>query len=532
MNKTRPSLDGFVPRQASTPLGSHHATPTKKKTATRQRLHTGDGENAKAMANEKPQTTLGTSSIRQSLEAIDEEEQDNQPTRRERRRARKERRKKAAKPRRIFKKLGILLLIIVIGIGAFLGIKALMNMNRVFDGGILGLVQKQKLKEDANGRSNFLIFGTEAPDHPGGNLTDSMMVLSINQTTKDAFMISLPRDLWVQSDYSTGKLNEVYFYGSDDGANEPQGAASLQKTIGGILGLDIQYYVHLNFESVKEIVDAVGGVTVTIESNPRGDGILDRNFDWMCNYQCYYVKYDDGQVVELDGEHALALARARNAQGGYGLSSGNFDREKNQQKIMKALREKALTAGTLTNLGKVTALMDALGNNFVTNVDTKEIQTLMTIASEMQTDQIRSLTLNDSEDPLVTTGMVGSASVVLPTAGLFNYSAIRAYIQQASASNPASAEGAKITILNGSGVEGAASREADKLKSEGFTISSTDNAPEGSYAPVTVYKIGEGNPLTTQALEKQYGVLVKTTPPPVAPGEGVSFVIILGAPRE
>src|SRR5690606_37609641 len=158
------------------------------------------------------------------------------------------------------------------------------------------------------------------------------------------------------------------------------------------------------YSAVTKAVDAVGGVDVTIESNPPGMGILDRNFDWKCNYQCYYVKYEDGETAHLDGEHALALARARNAQGGYGLAAGNFDREKNQQKILRALREKALSLGTLTNIGAVTELLDAMGENLKTNVDTSEVQTIMALASEIPSEAIIPPDLYDEENPLVPTG--------------------------------------------------------------------------------------------------------------------------------
>src|SRR5690606_10541770 len=151
------------------------------------------------------------------------------------------------------------------------------------------------------------------------------------------------------------------------------------------------------YSAVTKAVDAVGGVDVTIESNPPGMGILDRNFDWKCNFQCYYVRYDDGEKVHLDGEHALALSRARNAQGGYGLAAGNFDREKNQQKVAKAVREKALSLGTLTNVGRVTELLDAMGDNLKTNVDKSEIQTIVSLASDVPSESIISLDLNDPE---------------------------------------------------------------------------------------------------------------------------------------
>ena len=537
MKKPRPSLDGFIPRQTNGELGSrHYVTPPPRPESARRPI-----EPTQPQVQPQPQPQGQVNSIRQSLEGIDGEEANAQPqTRKERRKALRDRRR-ASKKRRIIKRVIIALIVIILGIGVFLGIKAYIASNNIFEGGLLGMVQRKPLKQDENGRSNFIIFGTAEDDeggtHDGGNLTDSLMVLSVDQERKNAYMISIPRDLWVDfgqacmSGYQ-GKINEVYSCGSNDGQNEEAGAKALQSKIGSILGLDIQYYVHLNFTAVVDAVDAVGGVDVKIESNPKGVGILDRNFDWKCGYRCYYVKYEDGQTAYLDGEHALALARARNASGGYGLAGGNFDREKNQQKIIKALREKALSVGTLTNLGNVTGLIDAMGNNLRTNIETSEVQTAVTLASEIESSAIRSLTLVDEDEPLVTTGAVGAASAVLPVAGMFDYSAIQAYIMKNSSRSEVVREGAKIVVLNGSGVSGAAQTEADDLTSRGYTVSLVANAPEGDYGKATVYRIGEGNQATAKALAERYGVTLSAENPPLAVADDVSFVIILGEARQ
>lgn len=438
--------------------------------------------------------------------------------------------------RRILKWLIIMVVLAGLIIGGWLGYKAFSNVNTVFKGGIFGLTQKKPLKQDANGRSNVLIFGTseDSADHAdaGSLLTDSMMVLSVNQEKKDAYMVSIPRDLWVKLDEpcSVGwqeKINSVYQCGSNFGEDPEAGAAALQKKVGEVLGLDIQYYGQIDYSVVTRAVDAVGGVDVKIESNPPGVGILDRNFDWKCNYQCYYVKYKDGETVHLDGEHAMMLSRARNAQGGYGLAGGNFDREKNQQKILKAVREKALSIGTLTNVGKVTELMQAMGDNLKTNVDTTEIQTIMSLANDIPSDAITSLNLYDEEKPIMTTGPVGSASAVYPVAGLFDYSQLRAFIAKAGSMDAATKEGATVDVLNGSGVVGAAQKEADWLEGKGFTIGAIGNAPESGYVTAKIYQRTANMSATKAKLESLYGVKSETEVPATLDSEA-DFIVIIG----
>lgn len=541
MKDKRPSIDGFVPRRTGSQLGELHDMKRSglEVEPIDRSLHTEDDAVRETVGRPRPGMGIGRSDIDDSLREIDNGDDAPKLSKRQRRRLEKQA-KPRSKARRIVKWFFILLLIAALGVGAYLGVKFLGASQNILKGSIFDIVQNQPLKTDANGRSNFVIFGTAEDDaggtHGGANLTDSIMLLSVDQVNKNAYMLSLPRDLWVTYQDTCwvgnqGKLNAAYSCASDDGADEAAGAAALQAQVKNILGVDTQYYIHLNFTAVIEAVNAVGGVDVTIET-PDPNGILDRNFDWKCNFKCYYVKYDKGEVAHLDGEHALALARARNAAGGYGLPGGNFDREKNQQKIIQALREKALSAGTLSNLGAVTGLIDALGNNLRTNVETKEIRTLMSLGSDINSADIISLTLVDEDSPLVTTGSYNGQSIVRPIAGIDDFTAIQAYVQKNLTSDPVAREGANIVVLNGSGVAGVGQTEADKLTDAGYTVGLVDNAPAGTYASVEIYKVGEGNTATAAKLAERFGVTVKTTAPPVLGSAEADFVIIIGAAQE
>lgn len=539
------SIDGFVPRRMGDQVGGNlsplrpEQEPNRfyPKQPTRAAQESGS-LNASSDAPVAQRPTLGggsgvrKSDLDDSLKSIDDPDAGF---------GKKGKKKKAplTRKKKIIKWSIIGVSAIILLLVGWLLFKIFLAGGNIFKGNLLDLAQSRPLKEDENGRSNIVIFGTaeddEGGEHGGANLTDSIMVMSINQTKKDAYMISLPRDLYVTHDpicpglgTNAGKLNETYFCDSSDGQNEEQGAAGLQEKAGEILGLDIQYYAHLNFTAVTEAVDAVGGIDVKIESeDPRG--ILDRNFDWKCNYQCYYVKYENGEEAHLDGEHALALARARNASGGYGLPNANFDREKNQQKIIKALREKAVSAGTLTDIGKVTGLIDAMGNNLRTNFETAEIRTLMGLGTDIQSDKINSISLVGEDVTLVENANMGGASIVQPVAGLYDYSQISEYIDRELNATPVTREGADVVVLNGSETPGAAQQEADKLTDAGLVVSGVDNAPEGSYGKATIYKVGDKElPATTEKLKSMYGVEPKSGTPPVTVTGDTDFVVIIG----
>jgi LCP family protein required for cell wall assembly len=524
------SVDGFVPRRSGRILGE------TQQPIGRKRPEVGVPVPGDDLETMRPTRQVARNDIDDSLKMIDEEDKE-QPAKKRRFFGRNRRTKKpASSKKKWIKRIFILIVILAIAAAGYVGIKALLASGSVFKGNPFDIFQNQPLKKDENGRSNILVFGTsedDGPDHGGANLTDSIMVVSIDQDKKNAYMVSIPRDLYVEygetcSEGYRGKINSLYDCFSEGEDNEEDGANALKKKVGEIVGLDIQYYAHLNYTAVRDAVDAVGGVDLTIESeDPRG--ILDRNFDWKCNYKCYYVKYDNGEKAHLDGEHALALSRARNASGGYGLPGGNFDREKNQQKIIKALREKAVSAGTLTNVGKVTGLIDALGNNLRTNFETKEIRTLMTLGTDISSESIQTISLVEEGESVVTTGNIGGASIVEPIAGLYDYSEIQAYVHKKLTSNAITKEGAEVVVLNGSEVAGVGQTEADKLTAKGFTIASVANAPTGTYERVEIYQIGKGMTATAAKLKELYGVkTIKTTAPPVAVADTTDFVVIIG----
>ena len=540
MRKHTSSVEGFIPRQSGSNLGDLHSPGKQqaaKKTPSRQIKTDGETVLSKdTVGQPRKGRLIGRDDIDESLREIDDGSfEDSKKSRKERKKDLKGKKPKRRARRIIFWVL-MTLLAAGLAVGGYLVYKAITATESVFQGSVFDIVKNDPLKTDANGRSNFLVFGTAEDDeggtHGGANLTDSIMVISVDQEEHNAYMVSLPRDLWVAYQETCtvgnqGKLNAVYFCASDDGADETAGAQALMAKAGEITGLDIQYYVHLNFTAVVDAVNAVGGVDVTINSSdPRG--ILDRNFDWKCGYTCYYVNYQNGEEVHLDGEHALALARARNAAGGYGLPNGNFDREQNQQMIIKALRDKALSAGTLTNVSAVTGLIDALGNNLRTNIETKEVRTLMDIASNTEDTDIVSLSLVEEGTMLVTTGSYNGQSIVRPVAGLLDYSAIQEFVYINVSADPFVREEPVVSVFNGSGVAGVAQNAAYELEDAGFTVAEVDNAPEGSYQTVEIYQLNSEKTASAEKLEDLYGVKVRTTVPPVAVVGDTDFVVIIG----
>ena len=451
------------------------------------------------------------------------------------------RRKNKVKPRasrkKIILRVLIPLLVIILGVGGFMAWKLLNTTGKVFQGNALSAVfgGNKPLKTDQYGRSNILLFGTseDDPGHPGGDLTDSIMVLSIDQKKHDAFIFSVPRDLWVKfgkaclSGYE-GKINEVYLCGKT-GADENAGQVALRDRVGEVFGIDLQYTLHVNYGVLRSSIDALGGVDITIES-PDPRGILDRNFDWRCKYKCYLVKWPNGPA-HLDGEHALYLAQARNDTGGYGLPRSNFDREANQRKILIAAKEKATSIGFLANPVAVTKLLDSLGKNVRTNIDANEIKTFIDVAKNTDSKNITSISLIDQDPAVLTTGAgPNGSSVVKPAAGLYSYEALKTFIQANLSGNGALLkEKAVVDVLNASGTPGIAQKQADDLANAGITVGVISNAPTGDYGKAKLYDLSKGTkPATKKKLEEKLGVSTTTEPLPASIHSTAAFVVVIG----
>jgi len=490
------------------------------------------------------------------------------PSRRQRRKqARLEKLQHRTKAQKWRRRIALLLLLLLLIVGGYFAIRVLSATSKLLHGDLASLVSPgTPLLTDDQGRTNILVFGTSQDDSAhqdaagGGGLwlTDSIMLISLNQKTHVVKLVSIPRDLWAAmpsgcdiGDYA--KLNAVYECGGSlayDGASEQTasdyaekdqaGAQALESSIATITGITPQYYVHVNYSVLKQAVDAVGGIQVDIQGD-GADGIYDTNFDWDCPngpYTCKNVYYPHDGTYTIDGTQALFLARARGDYGTYsykdfGLDQGDFDRQANQQKILMALKSKILSAGTLLNPIAFTNLLSSLGNNVTTDLQAGNYKTLMTFVKAMpKTNGMQSVSLVQSGKAVVQGSMIDGQSVEIPTSGELDYSSISNLIAQALSTNPVTAEGASIAVYNASDVSGAAAALQAKLAQAGLnvdTIGSADAADAGS-SHYTIYDTTGGKkPSTIKYLTSTYGMSTTSSSLPSDIPSGDDIVIIIGA---
>ena len=334
----------------------------------------------------------------------------------------------------------VLSLIIVLMIAvAIFGYMLLSHTANVFKGNPMDILIGTELAKDENNLTNVLIFGTseDAEGHGGELLTDSILVASINQEKRTSKIFSIPRDLWVNYTVpggdtmncvvgTQGKINATYMCALNEYKNKDQASRYFARKISEITGLNLQYYVTLDWSALKTVVDELGGIDVDVYADDE-NGIHD---------SCQHLDLPRGMNYGLNGSQALKLARARNAGcddgGDFGLSRSNFDREINQQRIFNAIKNKAFSVGILSKPTKVIRLIDSLGNNVKTNITMAEVRTLIDVSMNLE-GEVQSIPTVDQFG----VGRIGVQSVVLPRgasvynmSSLFNYGDFQRYLRK------------------------------------------------------------------------------------------------------
>lgn len=331
-----------------------------------------------------------------------------------------------------------ILIAIALAAGGWVAWKLIANQIKIFGwGSVVDMFQKTKLKGEDEGHVNILLAGNsaDAEGHGGAQLTDSIMLLSINTRTNTAFMLSIPRDLYVDiPDNGYAKINEAYQDGETDKFSEAGYAAGgmglLEKTVSQHFGLPIHYYALVDYAAVRDAVNAVGGITVNIKSSdPRG--LYDPSPDLYNNYEPL-VKLANGPN-EINGTQALGLARARgNNWRAYGYAMSDFTRTENQRQIMIALKDKALSAGTLSNPVKLGELFDSFGDNVKTDFTLAEVRRLYELGKGIPNDKVASAGLNDADGQnlLMSYRTRLGQSALVPRKGVDDYTEIKAFVDK------------------------------------------------------------------------------------------------------
>ena len=338
-------------------------------------------------------------------------------------------------------------------------------------------------------------------------------MVSIDPITKQVAMFSLPRDtvdvpippgparqVWGRS-YS-GKINSFFANNrkrSDlwPGNDRTRGYNALKSVLGELYDLDIKYFVEVNFEGFKQVVDAVGGVTINVQIPVSDDRFPGEKGKLTRLYIPSGIQY-------MDGAQALKYARSRH-------SSTDFDRGQRQQRVLLSLREQADPQNLIPRLPELIA---ALKKTVRTDIPLSQMDELLGLASEVDTKDIRSYVF---APPLYARESSGDSRgyVIIP-----DIQRIKAAAKDAFKSDPAdealrqtlATEGAGVWVLNGTGDSGRGADVAGYLDYHGLAASAPRQKPDGavpSNTRIIVYNGAEAtSPETIAYLEKTFAVKV------------------------
>ncbi len=287
-------------------------------------------------------------------------------------------------------------------------------------GNVFSLMTPTSLRGTEAGRVNVLVLGdsSDDPQNTGKKLTDSILVVSLSTTGRTSYMLSIPRDLYIQTPAFSGKINAAYEY---------VGVSGLESIISSDLKMPISYWAMVDNSAVRDIVNALGGIWIDIKG-PDPRGLYDPNINIADGGP---LKLSDGWH-KLNGQTALNLSRARgDSPYSYGFPRSDFNRTQHQRQIVTAIKKK-LSWTLILNPLKNGRLFQALSKDVRTNIGIHEVRPLFSLFNHVPSSQLQSVGLDDlgGKDYLVGTQYYGDTQS--PAAGISDFSQIDAALAKLS----------------------------------------------------------------------------------------------------
>lgn len=362
------------------------------------------------------------------------------------------------------------------------------------------------LKGEDRGRINIALLGIGGKGHDGGQLTDTIIASSLDLGAKKTAMVSIPRDLVVPIDNTLGwrKINNVNAYA--ERAQPGSGGLAASQAISTVLEAPIDYYVKIDFNGFVKIVDELGGINICVDRTfddytyPAAGQEDNPNY----NSRFEHLHFEAG-CQTMDGTTALKYARSRHA---YGPEGTDFARAARQQKAIAAIKDKALSRETIFSPKKILNIITDLSDHIQTNLTLIEMTKLWGLVKDIKAEDIITRVLDNSPAGLLmdSVGEDGAYTLV-PRAG--NFSELQYLYKNIFQSAPVDTkakvgeERARIQILNGTWINGLASRTAIDLEKYGFVIIGTANCSKQDYEKSVIYDLTFGNKKESLKLLKE-----------------------------
>lgn len=362
--------------------------------------------------------------------------------------------KKKKKKKSTFKRILKIVLIALLAIVVIFGFRVAKLINNISTDNMTAPVEVPM-----DQTVNILLLGMDVgnidnPNDESQKRTDTMMVINFNPKTKKVKMVSIPRDTLITINGHNWKMNAAYPIGGDK---------RVITEVQNLLNIKINYLAKINYAGFRDFIDAIGGVSMKIENN----------MDYTDKSQNLRIKFNKGEVAQLDGKKAEEFFRWRKNNDGTGLPNGDIDRIKNQHAFLEQVVKKCTSPSIIFKMPKI---LEVVEKNVETNMSGKRIFEYALKAALLKPSNVSMETIKGSAK------MIGGQSYFIFDKAA-NEGLIRSLHESSDNTKDMKPEEVRIKILNGTKISGLAATYQIQLKQLGYTnvdVGNTDSLREKS----------------------------------------------------
>jgi LCP family protein required for cell wall assembly len=344
---------------------------------------------------------------------------------------------------------------------------------------------------DGGSRINILFVGLRGGDPIQGDCpfcTDTLILLTVDPTTKTAGMLSIPRDMWVNiPGFGYSRINTAWTLGR--GSKLPGGGPALtMKTVSHFIGVPVDYYVQVDFDTFVDIINLLGGVDVyneeTIVLDPMAHG---KDFP--------KVKITCCGMRHLDGRTALAYSRCRHIE--QGCQDGDIGRARRQQKVIFGIRDKVLSPKNFpTLLAQAPQLYNIFSEGIHTNLSLQDAVKLAVLAKDISRENIRNAVIDNSMlayDNVILGGQRASIMKPIPDKirvlrdEVFNSGGPISPLAHGDPASLMQADDARVRVLNGTSTDQLSTQTQTYLLRQGVRVTEVGKTKAASRTTIILY---------------------------------------------
>src|SRR6266511_4030931 len=344
---------------------------------------------------------------------------------------------------------------------------------------------------DGGSRINILFVGLRGGEPTEADCpfcTDTLILLTVDPIAKTAGMLSIPRDMWVNiPGFGYSRINTAWTLGR--GSKLPGGGPALtMKTISHFIGVPIDYYVQVDFDTFVDIINLLGGVDVyneeTIMLDPLAHG---RDFP--------KVKITCCGMRHLDGRTALAYSRCRHIE--QGCQDGDIGRARRQQKVIFGIRDKVLSPENFpTLLAQAPQLYNIFSEGIHTNLSLQDAMKLAVLAKDLSKENIKNAVIDDSMlayDNVILGGKNASIMKPLPDKirvlrdEVFTSNGPISPMAQDDPLTLMQADEARVRVLNGTSTDQLSTQTQSYLLRQGVRVTEIGKTKAASRTTIVLY---------------------------------------------